>query len=122
MIYTTSGKLFVLMAILLAVLVQNSCAQYNNNDADTYECPDEYLIFYKDCQGSLQQCSNCLNAAEKKCSAARKEQGKTDYICFDCTALVNHKCDSIKPMCFGPQDCHGANEQCIDRTCTYVPS
>lgn len=126
MIYTNpSFKVFGLTAFFfffLAALVQNTCAQYNNFDEDMYNCPNEALVYYKDCKGALQQCSNCLGDAERKCSAAFKEQGKRESICYDCTAQVSGNCDGIKPMCFGNQECHGANEKCLDYVCTFVPS
>lgn len=63
---TYTSKLFVLVAFLVVMTVQNTYAQ-GELDAYVPNCPAEYMGYYTDCQGSLKGCSDCLEEAEIIC-------------------------------------------------------
>lgn len=125
MVYTPSLKLFALVAFLVAVLVQSTSAQFFDDDDIVYSdatCPEGSIIHYKNCRGSLDQCSRCLGDAERKCEEELKKQGKNPNDCGACTRQAGGNCNNIETMCFGNQECGGGDYKCIDRKCTYSPS
>lgn len=123
MAYTPSFKVLVFVTFLVAVLFQITHAQFDDGEDDYFEsrpsCPNESLVHYRNCRGSLDQCSTCLGNAERTCRDELKKQGKDGGICYHCTSQVAGNCDNIKPMCFGNQECRDPNHKCIDYTCTY---
>lgn len=118
MVYSSSFKILVSVAVLVTVLFPNAYAQFYESAPD---CPSELLTHYSNCRGALQQCSNCLGDAERACEADRKRQGKDKSICYDCTTTFAGRCDSAKPMCFGNQECQ-SGDSCINFECVYNPS
>lgn len=130
MIYSSFFKVLVLGAFLVAFLFLDTSAQYievdPNHDLDDVppeeipDCPTELLAYYKDCKGSLNQCSNCLGNAERACASDLKKQGKDESICYHCTTQSSLRCGSAATMCFGDQECGGSDYQCINHSCTYV--
>lgn len=126
MICTPSFKLFVLVAaFLVTVLVQNSYAQIEDDGDDVFfggaiTCPNEYLLYYKNCRGAIDECSTCVGNAEKTCRDELTRQGKNASICYSCTNQAAFNCDNLKFLCTGDQECTNANNKCIDYVCTYV--
>lgn len=125
MVYTPSSQLLILIAFLVAVLVQTVSAQEydewqeaSQTLGDDEKCPNESMIHYQNCRGELKQCSTCLGDAEIACERERKQQGKSQMACFYCTKEFSGRCDSAKPMCFGKQDC-GDGLSCINFSCVY---
>lgn len=136
MIFSTSSKLIFLATLMVAVSVQPIYA--NDQKPDDYgvgpnalsdhrfayygvpkppQCPPEGMAFYKDCNGSVNGCSTCLQKAEKMCRINVDQSVN----CNDCTNLAGSKCQSAEPMCFGTQECDGAAYKCINFSCQYDP-
>lgn len=99
MIYTPSSKLFILVAFLMAVLVQNTAGfGYNldgffDGEAEKY-CPEAALAFYKDCHGPIIECSNCLQKAEKQCIYNPVNTENGFYSCDACTSVAGKNCEN----------------------------
>lgn len=103
MIHTPSSKLLFLVALLVAMLVQNTYAAsdddypFGEEESRAKFCPEAALIHYKDCRGPIVECSNCLQKAEKQCIYNHNSALAGDakwYSCNDCTSIAGENCDN----------------------------